>query len=159
MQMSFWLFKSYPLFAKIVLRPGGKPTDLEEISNLTFLDKLVSDNQSPRGWSWSLRWQHLAGIYKQRQIFRDPSEGVIGHGHTMLAGDNWYRDPGHCHPASHLRPGPGPSAPCHSVKLEGWWSSVNQECTSGDVGSPIPPCTLWHKIVGRKFPATSLSRY
>ena len=151
--MSFWLCKSYPLFAKIVLRPGEKPNDLEEISNLTFLDKLVRDNQSPRDWTWSLRWQHLARIYKQRQIFRDPSEGVIGHGHTMLAGDNWYRDLGYCHHSI--------TPPARAICLRVTELNLTDDdpvlTRSGDVGSPIPPFTLCDKIVGRKFPATSLS--
>lgn len=137
MQMSFWLRKLYPLFAKIMLRPSGKPTDLEEISNLTFLDKLVMDNPSrvpgwPGDWDDTI-WPGFINRDKYLEIHQRVSlvtasqwwPGIIGIGTRALSG-------------RHHTSGPrGPSAPC--VTELNLTDDDPVLTRSSDVGSPILP--------------------
>ena len=158
MQMSFWLRKLYPLFAKIMLRPSGKPTDLEEISNLTFLDKLVMDNQRVPGWPghWDVTiWPGFINRDKYLEIHQRVSlvtasqwwPGIIGIGTRVLSGR--HHTPGH-------------TTICPRVTEVNLTDDDPVLTRSSDVGSPIPPRvpalrTLCHKIAGRKCVATSLS--
>lgn len=93
-----------------MLRPGGKPTDLEEISNFTFLDKLVMDNQEgPRLtlvtdsiWPGFINRDKYLEIHQRVSLVTASQywPGIIGIGSRVLS-------------AQHHTSGPGHLPPCH----------------------------------------------
>ena len=128
-----------------MLRPGGKLTDLEEISNFTFLDKLVMDNQEgPRLtlvtdsiWPGFINRDKYLEIHQRVSLVTATQcwPGIIGIGTRAIV--------------TSITPPAG--AICPRVTQLNLTDDDPVLTRSGDVGSPIPPCTLCHKIVGRKF--------